>query len=396
MNILHLNEKIANAGGVEVYLIHLRNIMPELGHRFYWLRVKKLPDGYVIEDKDGELVKGGTLNEAKDKLASFIQKNEIDIIHLHSISDPQIVRFCATMKPLVRSMHEPRMFCPGQGKFWHKTETICNKPFGTHCLVRAYTQNCCNRQPRRLIKAYKNTSFEIREGSRLYYKVIAMSDFMKQEAILAGFPANKIEVNPYFTPEQNDVDSDMISPSGEKRLFFAGRLSRVKGVHFMLDAVIPLLEQDDNLFLDIVGDGMDAQSYKNKVPATLKKQVVFHGWKSPEQVAEIMAKSYLVLFPSIYPEAFGIVGIEAMMKAKPVVGFDVGGVSSWLENEETGILVKVKDVTGFQNAVQSLLQDSEQYHEMASQARKSAYRKFIPMVHIKKLLSTYKGAIGDS
>ena len=54
----------------------------------------------------------------------------------------------------------------------------------------------------------------------------------------------------------------------------------------------------------------------------------------------ILHKSYVVLFPSIYPEAFGISGIEAMMRAKPVVAFNVGGVSTWLEHNKTGILVQ--------------------------------------------------------
>ena len=45
-----------------------------------------------------------------------------------------------------------------------------------------------------------------------------------------------------------------------------------------------------------------------------------------------LSRASVVVFPSIYPESFGIVGIEAMMRGRPVVGFDVGGVKDWLKN----------------------------------------------------------------
>ena len=59
----------------------------------------------------------------------------------------------------------------------------------------------------------------------------------------------------------------------------------------------------------------------------------------------------------MYPEAFGIVGIEAMSLGKPVVAFDVGGVSSWLEHEKTGFLLNDRDVNGMTTAIQTLLTD---------------------------------------
>ena len=50
------------------------------------------------------------------------------------------------------------------------------------------------------------------------------------------------------------------------------------------------------------------------------------GWADKQMIDNYLSRASVVAFPSIYPESFGIVGIEATMRGRPVVGFDVGGV----------------------------------------------------------------------
>ena len=101
----------------------------------------------------------------------------------------------------------------------------------------------------------------------------------------------------------------------------------------------------------------------------------------------------MIIFPSIYPEAFGIVGIEAMMQGKPVVGFNVGGVSTWLKNEITGFLTKPGDTEMLREKAELLLNDAEIYNRMSRNARSEALKKFVPAVHIGKLIEIYRGRI---
>jgi len=102
---------------------------------------------------------------------------------------------------------------------------------------------------------------------------------------------------------------------------------------------------------------------------------------------------YLLIFPSIYPEAFGISGIEAMMKGKPVVGFDVGGVSTWLKNEESGFLVPVKDLDSFLKKTIFLLDDTETYTQINKKARVLALSEFSADKHMNKLVDIYKNTL---
>ena len=133
--------------------------------------------------------------------------------------------------------------------------------------------------------------------------------------------------------------------------------------------------------------------FQSLVSEEYKDRITFHGWKAAEEIQLLLKKSYIMIFPSIYPEAFGISGIEAMMQGKPVVGFDVGGVSTWLKHTETGFLVPVKNVKKMTEKIQFLLDNKTIYAEMCKKARKVALEEFSPQVHIEKLIEIYSKAI---
>ena len=100
-----------------------------------------------------------------------------------------------------------------------------------------------------------------------------------------------------------------------------------------------------------------------------------------------------VFFPSIYPEAFGIVGIEAMMRGKPVIAFDIGGVSTWLENNYTGFLVQNGNFNVMCEYAETLLQNPTLYRDMSINARKKALDYYTPKIHISKLVEMYNQAL---
>jgi glycosyltransferase involved in cell wall biosynthesis len=105
-----------------------------------------------------------------------------------------------------------------------------------------------------------------------------------------------------------------------------------------------------------------------------------------------MKKSYLLAFPSIYPEAFGIVGIEALSLSKPIVGFDVGGVSTWLKDGINGYLVANKDLNGFAEKVSLLISNNEKYYELSQGAFETS-DEFSEEKHLKIMLGVYKTSI---
>ena len=191
MHVLHVHETIEIKGGAEVYLEQIVRYSPEFSLTSTWVSIVEVGGQFVFREYsvEGEQ-RFANINSLVVFLKDFIARRCIDLINVHGISNPTIIKHLFPLKTIVRSLHEPRLFCPGTQKFFRHSETICTIPFGLHCLVHAYSEGCCNRHPKRLIPAYRNTHFEVNEGIKGYERVIVMSEYMKSEAELVGIPPN--------------------------------------------------------------------------------------------------------------------------------------------------------------------------------------------------------------
>jgi glycosyltransferase involved in cell wall biosynthesis len=97
-------------------------------------------------------------------------------------------------------------------------------------------------------------------------------------------------------------------------------------------------------------------------------------------------ESELFLFPTKRIEGFPMVLVEAMLAGLPVVGFDLGGVSDAVFNNETGFLVKDGDVAGFKDALFKLVSDKHLRQSFGKNARIKAETEFTS----KLMLANYE------
>ena len=102
-----------------------------------------------------------------------------------------------------------------------------------------------------------------------------------------------------------------------------------------------------------------------------------------------------VVVPSIYPEPFGLIGIEAMYFGKPVVAFDVGGISEWLKDGENGFLVKFPDKKQFAERIKLLLEDSSLAEKFGRNGKEMVKRFLNKEAHINRLLQIYLNVIKE-
>jgi len=389
LNILHIHEKTAIHGGAEVYIQQLQDLLPAYDVNTSWMGIEKSEEGFLVS-KFGEVEK--LLIKNQHDLFNYLDKElidlDIDLVNIHNLFYPDVVRFLLNRIPVIKSVHSPVMVCPGRDKFWRFSEKPCTIPYGLHCFYHIYKEGCANRHPKRVKSQWQYVQFEAKEAAFLYKKIVVMSDYMKNGLLECDIPETQILLNPYFTPIVEPTNS---SENSEKRLLFIGRLVSSKGPHIMIEALEELLKNNSDIFLDIVGDGLMRGDFETLVKKLgLSEKVIFHGWKSQSEIDQFIRNSYLVLFPSVYPEAFGIVGIEAMMRNKAVVAFDVGGVSTWLKDGENGFLVPNKDKKGFSEKVKILIEDDELKNQMSFKARLMVMESFTPEVHMSKLIETYK------
>jgi glycosyltransferase involved in cell wall biosynthesis len=114
------------------------------------------------------------------------------------------------------------------------------------------------------------------------------------------------------------------------RILILGRITALKGWAHLIDA-LPLAAATLGrpLTLVVAGEGPD----RGKFEAAARRaglRAEFLGWVGGERRDAELRAADLLAVPSIWPEPFGLVGIEAGCVGTPAVGYEVGGIPDWL------------------------------------------------------------------
>jgi glycosyltransferase involved in cell wall biosynthesis len=173
--------------------------------------------------------------------------------------------------------------------------------------------------------------------------VSVVSEHYKQIIESFGVNSNKIEIAPPKSTLQTDGTeiqrlAFLYKKGNECIILFVGRIELEKGILLLLKALEdPLLQKKDFKLL-IVGTG-------NLTPAVLSaaqndKRIIYVGVVPHSEVGNYYTISDLVVIPSVVPESYGLVAVEAISMNKPVIGFNIGGLKETLTNCRRGILVE--------------------------------------------------------
>jgi len=87
----------------------------------------------------------------------------------------------------------------------------------------------------------------------------------------------------------------------------------------------------------------------------------FTGWLDRSRMADALDESDMLVLPSLWPEPFGLIGLEAARHRLPVAAFAVGGVPDWLRPGVNGQLADGNPPTanGLAAAITACLKDTE-------------------------------------
>lgn len=174
-------------------------------------------------------------------------------------------------------------------------------------------------------------------------------------------------------------------------LLCLGRLVEDKGFDLVIAAMPALLEEWPELRLIIAGDGPAGSDLERQARALgVAGAIEFTGWVQPETVPELVNLATLVIVPSRWQEAFGLVALEAAQMARPVVATRVGGLPEVVAHGETGSIVEPEDVESLARAVLYLLADSGRATTVGRNARRRARGRFAWEVHVEAYDALYR------
>ena len=159
-------------------------------------------------------------------------------------------------------------------------------------------------------------------------------------------------------------------PLQEKFLLFVGRIDAIKGLETLLSAlnIIHKSEAIPNLQLNIIGghtdkNGKFSNPEINRLIQLAKKlkinsHINFLGSKTQEELPTYYNAADIVILPSHY-ESFGLVALEAMACARPVLATRVGGLAYLIKHNESGLLSPPGDSESMANNILQLLEDED-------------------------------------
>ena len=171
------------------------------------------------------------------------------------------------------------------------------------------------------------------------------------------------------------------APGEPPILLFTGVLIPSKGVRVLLEAFRQVAAAGGNARLQLMGRWGDpvfqAECEGFLREHDLQDQVEFLGVKRDAEKLEYFAGCDIFCFPSHFEaESFGLVLIEAMQFAKPVVTTDWRGIPSVAHNGVNGFVVPVEDAAAVADGILRLLADPELRERMGNEGRRIFVERF--------------------
>jgi glycosyltransferase involved in cell wall biosynthesis len=163
--------------------------------------------------------------------------------------------------------------------------------------------------------------------------------------------------------------------ASEPRLLCVGRLIPIKGHIVLLRAFAEARRRVPSLRLDIAGRGPLEPALRALVKELQVDDAVrFLGYVAPIQRA--IEESAIVVVPSM-GEGFGMVALEAMERARPVIAAEIGGLGELVEDGVTGFLVAPGEAEPLADAIVRLAGNLRLAAEMGEAGRRRALEQFL-------------------
>jgi alpha-maltose-1-phosphate synthase len=266
---------------------------------------------------------------------------------------------------------------------------------------------------------YRLSSWVERAAIEKADAVIAVSQAMRED-VLTVYPAvdparvkvvyNGIDPEEFFPdPRADGLERLGVDPDAPIVLF-VGRVTRQKGITYLLDAAKAFEPDAQAVFCAGAPDTPEIElEVRNQVVelASERKGVFWIEEMLPRtELVQFMSHASVFVCPSIY-EPFGMINVEAMACGVPVVASAVGGIPEIVEDGQTGFLVPLEpsgdafgtpaDPIAFSDAiaarVNQLLAAPALRREFGAAGRRRALAEFTWGAVANKTVEVYSEAI---
>lgn len=242
-----------------------------------------------------------------------------------------------------------------------------------------------------------------REGKpeRLRMQHVALvSEYMRQQGIAEGHVPEHAQV--IYNGVEPDLFYRPVHPSSGDalRLLCAGRLIPGKGVHTVLEGIRILVRERGitNIRLSVAGSGPDdymGQLGRYVMEHGLEEQVSFLGWQSRERMPGLMADHEVLILPTIHPEPFARVVLEAMVSGMVVVATLTGGTGEILLPDVTGLAFAAGDAADLAAQLERLVREQGLRVRLAKEGQQRVMQNLTMERMVDNIERFLEGAVAE-
>jgi glycosyltransferase involved in cell wall biosynthesis len=385
MRILIVHNRYKLAGGEDVVVESEKSMLEDHGYEVSLLEA----DNAESSDALTQVATGFTAiysRTARRRVAAEVARFRPSVMHVHNflpLLSPSV--YYAAHEAgvaVVQTLHNYRLICPS-GQLLRKGR-VCEQCLGKTVPTPGVLHACYrdSRTATASVAAMLALHRTVGTWRMMVDAYIALTEFGREKFIRGGLPPDRLFVKPNFVhsaapPGQGDGGFAL----------FIGRLSEEKGIRPLLVAWKRL---GMTLPLKIAGDG----PLRGEVQAATQcmKNVELLGHVSKDRVADLLRRAHVVIVPSIWYEAFGLVVIEAFAAGVPVIASNIGALGELVDHGRTGLHARPGDAEDLVNQVEWLAAHEEQRRCMQQAARREFELHYTAERNCEMLLTIYERA----
>ena len=310
-------------------------------------------------------------------LARLFKEHGVDIVHSHEVRGRTHGHLAASLRsiPAIHTVHMSPLFHSDSSiktAAYQLLDTAFNRAFSKHIIF---------------------VSNNVRE-EHIKRRMVHPRD---AHFIPNGIDSRQIQsFGEKASATKEEIRAQLGIPPSVRLGLSVGRLHRQKGYDILLDAVA--LSQESFVLPDfhviIAGDGPLRASLETQANSLGVNSIVsFAGWKSTEQIAELLVGSDFFVLPSRF-ECFPYALLEAAAAGLPTVTTNVGGNNEIVLDGKSGYVVEPESAEAFAKGLERLLGNPEKMAQ-AKQAALNHVRQFTLAEMLSKTQQVYEIALKD-
>ena len=200
-----------------------------------------------------------------------------------------------------------------------------------------------------------------------------------------------------YSSKLASFDLPLGSVSNPIKIGYAGLIMSSKGLHTIVESVIDLASKGYYVQLYVAGETFQSDYYTALLSLLGNCSEFLHyqffGHLSSTRLARFWQLCHIGIFPSIHPEAFGIVSAEIMASGVCLISSGVGGSKELFQHNQTGFLFEAGSSLSLSNTICSLINSPDILLRTAAKGKHHVIDNFDVSISADKLVSLFSSTI---